>query len=136
MARISFDQQRSQRSAQALDFMTATASDQGGARVEQAAGASSDRGVSRPVSPQRAATSPESELSGRAPIPRALQEFYETHSLTRFADALDDIGVMEAFELNDVTDEELAGVGMSVADIQLVRAEVGSEPIETVGGNE
>jgi hypothetical protein len=43
---------------------------------------------------------------------------------------------MEAFELNDVTDEELAGVGMSVADIQLVRAEVGSEPIETVGGNE
>ena len=83
MARISFDQQRPQRSAQALDFMTATASDQGGARVEQAAGASSDRGVSRPVSPQRAATSPESELSGRAPIPRALQEFYETHSLTR-----------------------------------------------------
>ena len=74
------------------------------------------------MSPQRAATSPESELSGRPPIPRALQEFYKTHSLTRFADALDDIGVMEAFELNDVTDEELAGVGMSVADIQLVRA--------------
>ena len=37
---------------------------------------------------------------------------------------------MEVVELNGVTDEELVGVGMSAADIYLVRAEAGSEESE------
>ena len=137
MARMSVDQLRPQFSTEARDFMMAAASEQGGANVEQVAHVSLGRaGVSRPVSPQWTTTSPVNKRSGRAPLPRALEEFYETHGLRRFADALDDIGVMEVFELNDMTDEELAGVGMSVADIQLVRAEAGSEAVQGVEGSE
>jgi hypothetical protein len=55
---------------------------------------------------------------------------WSTRGLRRFADALADIGVMEVVELNGVTDEELVGVGMSAADIYLVRAEAGSEESE------
>ena len=54
-------------------------------------------------------------------VTTSLEEFYAAHKFERFASTLDELGVIEIAELADVTDEQLAAMGMSHIHIKRLR---------------
>ena len=63
-----------------------------------------------------------------------LQEFCAVNKFERFAAALEELGVTEVAELADVTDEELAAIGMSLIHTKRLRRNARAPTVGALGG--